>query len=154
MLKKTLINNAIALSVYWIWIEAAIWNAPYVLARSIAPNANSSIVEGCIAAFLYVLCGFCLIPVKKRSFLSAVSVAIVLAAILIILIFLGDIVLGYYAVNPIADALQYFDFPMPIRYIVFFLNPVYPSLLFYLGMLLRKQTIGRFRQNKDRRTQL
>jgi len=77
-------------------------------------------------------------PVKKRSYLSVVSVAIALAVTLLILIRLGDIAFGYYALNPIAGALWPLNFSMPIYGFVFYLSPVYPSLLFYLGMLLRR----------------
>jgi len=144
MIKKIIINNMIVLavyvlSVYRLSIAASSFSALY---RTLAPNTKALIL-GCIAAFLYILCGFFLIQVGKRSFLSVVSIAIALVVILIILIMLRDAALGYYALNLIANSLQYFNFPICIEYIVFFLSPVYPSLLFYLGMVLRRLIVRR-----------
>ena len=147
MLKKTLINNAIALSAYGVSIAAA-WGSLHIYAldafdRIIPQNANPFLVEGCIAAFLYVLCGFFLIPVKKRSYLSVASAAIAIIITLVICMSLGEGGLIYLVLNPIAGALFGFDFIQSLQPFVALLSPMFPSLFFYLGMVLRRLTVRR-----------
>jgi len=142
MLKKTLINNAIALFAYGLSTAAA-WVCLYAFSRII----NSFMVIGCIAAFLYVLCGFFLRPVTKLSFLSVVSIAIALIILLNIAVRLGERGLDYYFLNPIAISLLEleFDFLMSNQHAVVLLSSAFPSLLFYLGMILRRLTVARRR---------
>ena len=139
MLKKILINNAIALSVWGLSIVAA-WGCYYALSRPIIPL----IAIGCIAAFLYVLCGFFLMPVKKCSYLSVVSLPIAMVIALLICVSLDGEGLNYYLFNPVALALCFgLGFLEPLYTFFALLSPVYPSLLFYLGMVLKKRIVKR-----------
>jgi len=88
--------------------------------------------------------------VGKLSFLSVASVTIALTVLLIIFMQPGDeAVVGYYVMNPTAwllllladfDIVKSFE---PFVTVVFYLSPVFPSLLFYLGMMLRRRIMGR-----------
>jgi len=63
---------------------------------------------------------------------------------------------GYYFMNPIAWSLMAFvefDIRIPSQPFVFFLSiatylsPAYPSLLFYLGMVLRRRIVRQKQRN-------
>jgi len=142
MLKKTLINNAIVLLAYGLSTVVA-WVGLYAFDRIVKSFIVTFIGIGCIAAFLYVLCGFFLLPVEKRSFLSVVSVIIAIIIAVIIFALFGDDGFIYYVLNPIATPLLAFDLPEILNIFVFFSSPLYPPLLFYLGMLLRRLIVKR-----------
>jgi len=134
MLKKTFLNNFFALFSYGL-ATAVVWICPYILNRIIPQLENPFILEGCIATFLYILCGFFLIPVNKLSFLSVVSVPITL--IISIFIVIPLVGLDYYILHPIAYFLRGLDFFESIQLVVVLISSAFPSLLFYLGMVLR-----------------
>ena len=133
MLKKNLINNAIALLAYGLSSVATLVICSFLLDRT----ENLYIFTVCIAAFLYVLCGFLLRPAKKLSFLSVVSIPIALIILLLICMQLGEAAVLYYFLNPIAMPLID-SYLLRIPRIVFQISPLYPYLFFYLGILLRK----------------
>lgn len=135
MMRRTIINNIIVLVVYALSIVVSDCY-PTAFDRALAPHTNTLIL-GCFVVCLYILCGFFLMPVVKQSFLSVVSVAIILVILLFILVMSGS-ALGYFALNPIVGVLKNFAFFTSAQFVVVMLSPVYPSLLFYLGMLLRR----------------
>ena len=150
MLKKILLNNLIALLVH---VKSIVLFIVLMLVTETLISPASAdvicVVTTCISIILYVLCGFILKPVEKFSFLSVVSVAIVLAVILAACIRpgaideYGEIVYLYF--NPFLFPLTglFFREPKIITYPMFLLSPVYPSLLMYLGMIIRRKTASR-----------
>jgi len=146
MLKKTLINNVIALSVYGLLSAVAYC---CIRARAFAAFQNVNLllmVIACFVAFFCILCGFFLIPVENHSFLSVVSVTIAIIITFLICAFLDEAGLIYYILNPIAVPLLAFDLPGALQIVsavLALLSPVYPSLLFYLGMVLRRLIVKR-----------
>ena len=150
MLKKILLNNLIALLVQILSIVL------FFAAVALISNLDEFFDEffmgfACIPIPLYVLCGFVLKPVGKLSFLSVVSVAIVLAIILVACIRpgaidgYGEIVYLYF--TPFSFPLM-FLFEKNIGYLIYLLSPVYPSLLMYLGMIIRR-LVDRRRQSSQ-----
>jgi len=104
-----------------------------------------------ITCFLsYVICGFFFLkPVEKLSFLSVVSVAIILILVFIFFAITASgrseaYAFSIYYINPIMPVSSWL-FPSVLNGvssvvagILFFLSPLLPSLLLYLGMILRK----------------
>jgi hypothetical protein len=145
MLKKILVNNLIALLFHLLSI--VLFFETVAMLTSLRSD-EGFVVIACITIILYVSCGFILKPVEKLSFLSVVSVAIVLAVILVTCIWsdadeYGEIVYLYF--NPILFPLTEFVFrePKTSTYHWYLLSPVYPSLLMYLGMVIRRLALKR-----------
>ena len=134
-LKKTLINNAIALAAYGVSLAAA-WGIYHIITFPIPEKTNPFAVFAAIAALLYVICGFFLIPVEERSYLSVVSVAIAMVIIIVICMSLGEDGMIYYLLNPFVFLLLSLE--LPFQGTIYLLSPFLPSLLIYLGMVLRK----------------
>ena len=99
-----------------------------------------------IASFFgYVVCGLFLLKlVEKYSFLSVISLPIIILVVSFIVIAIrysqmgGDAAFYYYAVNPITIFLLGLNLPAFLQVILTFLSPLIPSLLMWLGMVLRK----------------
>jgi len=143
ILKKTLVNNAIALGGFVLSIAAVIAFL-FITSR---PEGSFAVVGCGIALFvlLYILCGFFLIPVRKFSFLSVLSVLLIPIIFLLTCILLDEVgtmaaFLAPFAflLSELGHSLDY-DFPDT----VFFLAFAVPSLLMYLGMALRKVIVKR-----------
>ena len=136
MLKKCLINNAIALSMYILSTALLV----VVLSFTEVPEAQ----YGFLLAILYMLGGFFLIPIKKLSFLSVISISVLLISLFVAFYLStgeGDSWIVYYVFNPIVftlDAALWNTAPAFLFTLVVYLSAVLPSLLFYLGMLLRR----------------
>lgn len=95
--------------------------------------------------FIYVACGFFLLkPVTKLSFLSVISVAIVLIISFIYSILsLENVIVGLdiYSTNPISMLLIRSDFGV-FSVILVPILLLTPSLFMWLGMMLRKLIRG------------
>jgi hypothetical protein len=138
MLKKTLINNAIVLAIHI--LSLVIFAVVLILTEATEEQYVF------LLAILYTLGGFFLIPVKKRSFLSVISISVVLIGLFVAIDLLSrvdDAYLwgAYYFFNPtlfiLDDAIGY-TAPRVLETLVFSLSTVFPSLLLYLGMVLRR----------------
>jgi len=138
MLKKTLINNVIALPAYVVATIAA------GLVTFLLLEEYYEIFIGGIATLFYALCGFLLIPVKKLSFLSVVSVPVALTIMFLICVPMGEEGMIYAFLIPIGISLAEierrlgFYYPDNLWLVMVILTHVLPALLFYLGMVLRK----------------
>jgi len=99
-----------------------------------------------ITIFLYLLCGFLLKPVEKRSFLSVVALIVVL----LLTMFTGY---GYMMINPIVfypvELFVYNSYPHGYQtdpewltdllvWTWYFFSAALPSIIIYIGILLRK----------------
>ena len=140
MFKKTLLNNLIVLLAYGLPIALFLGDLYGVFPIRLHLFTYRSIFSlSCMA--LYILCGFILIPVKKRIFLSVISpmVAIIFVVIAVMLpsagVYDGTIL---YAFNPVFLLFFAEGTPLGLLSFAFILTPVLPSLLFFLGMLLRR----------------
>jgi len=156
MYKKILMNNLIALLLY-VLMSILLMALNMIIIQATAAFADILVVPLiavplCVAIIAYIFCGFLLKPVEKLSFLSVVSVTIALTILLIMFMQLGEAGVGYYFMNPIAwPLLQLMQFDIINAFrpfvvfltVVFYLSPVFPSLLFYLGMVLRGRIVKR-----------
>ena len=134
-MKKHLINNAIALVVHALIAEISV----FVL---FIPILHSSFVDTAkiltvVLFFAYIICGFFLMPVKKFSFLSVAGLPVIIGIILFFLLNEGgEIIMFYLYVNPISSFAYYI--PNNWERVLLWISSVFPSLLMYLGMLIRK----------------
>jgi hypothetical protein len=158
MLKKILINNAIALLSYVV-VSILLLGLYMVITRPIAVVDSADAIAAllyivllCVAILSNILCGFLLKPVGKLSILSAASVAIALTILLILSMQWGEAGFAYYFLNPVAMFIMLFmEFEMIYSFepfvifltVLAFLSPVFPSLLFYLGLVLKKRIVRR-----------
>jgi len=139
--KKICINNAIAIVVYGFTVALTIRMSYTVMA--IESRAFNLYAIGFYAAVLCMVCGFFLIPIKKRTFLSIlpVSIAFVVFA-LAYLVLSTDSYAGFlfFSLNPFFMLFFMLELepPTELASIVFLLTPLLPSLYFYVGMLVRK----------------
>ena len=108
-------------------------------------------IIGIICLLSFVFCGFLLKPIDKKTILSVAYLAAILGAIMILFLLISRLFwpefgFFYYDINPALRSLVGLlplqgDFG-DIRSTIFYLSPLIPSLLMYLGMLLRCSVIG------------
>ena len=142
-------NNGIALAVHALFVVV------FVL-LSFSDVRLEGMTKSIVDIAIYLFCGlayiawgfFLLRPVKKNSFLSVISVilAVIIAYICVTIHYTWDSGLGgmLFATNPaLGSILSVFSF-LPdrifsgIAFILLFLSPLFPSLLIYFGMVLRR----------------
>jgi len=156
MLKKTLINNAFAFAMYIMTLGLMFILSFVLLFFPLFIEAQVGLVIGIL---LYIMCGFFLIPVEKTTYLSVVSVFVIIAAVLAVVYWLAEpgashyLWMAYFMFNPIARSLLEVlvnpHVPSRLEPIITFLSPLYPAVLFYLGMLLRRLYIKLRKKRKN-----
>ena len=138
-------NNGIALVVH-----ALLAVAFYFLAF---PDIKFREISWIFLVFIflaYIACGFFLLKPVKKSFLSVLSViiAVIIASVCVIIYYEtweSDMSDMLFVVNPpLSYGILINSIPMGrvandvINVITIFLSPLFPSLLMYLGMVLRR----------------
>jgi len=130
------INNVIALLTHV--LLAAISILLFTFGPFISDTSIWHIIIAVVCPLGYAVCGVFLKPVEKLSFLSVAFVSVVLALALIFSIFSSDVPHAefiYFYMNPLAFSVGILtSSSLPALY----LSPVFPYLLMYLGIILRK----------------
>jgi len=141
-MSRYIINNVIAVITHTL-LALIIWRLPYVFGQVIPAIVNNEYLIAVICTIVYIICGFFLKPVERFSFLSVLFVIIALIGVGIFLAVNvnGDATFyNYFYFNPVA--MPSLDLPAIFASVLILLSPAIPSLLMYLGILIRK-LIGR-----------
>jgi len=131
---KLFINNAIALGFHLLL-------AVGVSATATIFFSGSAVWDWLLLLLpmlLYTVCGFCLKPLRKRTYLSPLSVAVLLAALLLITFIFGFNLTAYLLANPFLAAVDGLGTPAVSKALLP-ISPLIPSLLMLAGITLRKR---------------